>query len=340
MADPVITSVEPRSGVEGGELVISCEGFAPRAWHATSVTFDGVASRPQSASASRIVCAVPPGVSGRVNLRIADGSGISDASPFEVGERLADSLHPVANPAFDHDNGSIFTTLSGTRGQEVPVSVYKVTATAESQPFLSDLTNPTGLAFDPEGTLFITSRFDGVVYRVTPFKQAEAYARDLGVATGIAFDSHGAMYVGDRSGTIFRVNEIGEPDVFASLEPSMAAYHLAFGPDGALYVTGPTASSFDSVYRIDADGAVTNYFTGLGRPQGLAFDADSNLFVVASHRGRRGVYRITPSGEISMEVAGPSLVGLCFDDSGNAILATTREIYRVQLGVKPFWPFS
>jgi len=41
-----------------------------------------------------------------------------------------------------------------------------------------------------------------------------------------------------------------------------------------------------------------------------------------------------------MEVAGPSLVGLCIDDSGNVILATTREIYRVQLGVKPFWPFS
>ena len=340
MAEPVITSVEPRAGVEGGEIVISCEGFAPRAWHETSVTFDGVASRPQSASGSRIVAAVPPGISGRVSLRIADGSGISDAIPFEAGERLADSLHPVANPAFDHDNGSIFTTLSGTRGQEVPVSVYKVTATGESQPFLSDLTNPTGLAFDPEGTLFITSRFDGVVYRVTPFKQAEAYARDLGVATGIAFDSHGKMFVGDRSGTIFHVNEIGEPDVFASLEPSMAAYHLAFGPDGALYVTGPMASSFDSVYRIAADGTVTNYFTGLGRPQGLAFDADSNLFVVASHRGRRGVYRITPSGEISMEVAGPSLVGLCIDDSGNVILATTREIYRVQLGVKPFWPFS
>ena len=46
------------------------------------------------------------------------------------------------------------------------------------------------------------------------------------------------------------------------------------------------------------------------------------------------------AGEISMAVAGPSLVGLCFDDSGNAILASTREVYRVQLGVKPFWPFS
>lgn len=340
MTAPVITSVEPRAGVEGGELVVACADFDPATWREIDVTFDGVSSRAVSASRDRIVTTVPSGVSGRVNLRVASAAGSSDAVPFEVAERLADSLHPVANPAFDHDNGSIFTTLSGTRGQEVPVSVYKVTSTGESQPFLSDLTNPTGLAFDPDGTLFITSRFDGCVYRVTPFKQAEAFARNLGVATGIAFDAHGTMFVGDRSGTIFRVSDIGDAAPFATLEPSMAAYHLAFGPDSALYVTGPTASSFDSIYRIDTDGDVTNFYTGLGRPQGLAFDVDGTCFVVASRQGRRGLFRITKEGEATMVVAGPSLVGLCFDDAGNAILASTREIYRVRLGVKPFWPFS
>jgi sugar lactone lactonase YvrE len=147
------------------------------------------------------------------------------------------------------------------------------------------------------------------------------------------------MYVGDRSGTIFRVSEFGEPTPFVSLEPSMAAYHLAFGPDERLYVTGPTASSFDSIYRVSADGEVTNFFTGLGRPQGMAFDMDENLYVVASYRGRRGVFRIDRAGEISMMIAGQTLVGLCFDDSGNAILASTRELFRVHLGVKPFWPF-
>jgi sugar lactone lactonase YvrE len=339
MTRPVIEEIDPRAGVEGGEIILVCSNFEPPSWRDVEVSFDGTAARPESASARRVIVPVPSGVSGRVGLRVDVSGEASEAVDFEAAEKVAENLHPVANPAFDHDNGAIFTTLSGTRGQEVPISVYKITPDGQMQPFLSDLTNPSGIAFDPEGQLFITSRYDGTVYRVSPFKEAEPFARNLGVATGIAFDADGQMFVGDRSGTIHRVTEFGEGTPFATLEPSMAAYHLAFGPDGHLYVTGPTASSFDSVYRVAPDGEVANFFTGLGRPQGLAFDRDGALYVVASYRGRRGVFRIRQDGEIAMVVAGQSLVGLCFDDSGNAILASTRELYRVQLGVAAYWPF-
>ncbi len=84
------------------------------------------------------------------------------------------------------------------------------------------------MAFDRDGTLHLTSRYEGTLYRVTPFKEAETVAEDLGVATGLAFDSRGDAYIGDRSGTIHRVNEIGEARPFASLEASVSAYHLAF----------------------------------------------------------------------------------------------------------------
>ena len=76
------------------------------------------------------------------------------------------------------------------------------------------------------------------------------------------------MYVGDRSGKIYQVNQIGEEQVFAQLEPSVSAYHLAFGPDDALYVTAPTVTSFDSIYRIDRSGQVETFCRGFGRPQG------------------------------------------------------------------------
>ena len=116
----------------------------------------------------------------------------------------------------------------------------------------------------------------------------------MGVATGIAFDDEENLYVGDRSGTIFKISRERQIYVFATLEPSIAAYHLAFGPDEYLYVTGPTTSSFDSVYRISPAGDVEVFYRGLGRPQGLAFDVDGNLYVAASLGGRRGVVRINP----------------------------------------------
>lgn len=341
MAQPVIESLEPAAGIEGGEVIIECKGFVFSTYDRARVVFGGVETRPISASSNRVIAPVPSSdlVSGEVDITLeADGLS-SESRRFVIAEKLAENLHPVANPAYDRDNGAIYTTLSGSRGQKVPVSVYKITPDGDSEPFLTDIINPTGLAFSRDGEMFITSRYDGSVYRVTPFKEAEVYARNLGVATGIAFDQAGRMFVGDRSGTIYRVNEIGEATTFATIEQSMAAFHLAFGPDGYLYVTGPTLSSFDSVMRVSPDGVVTRFFTGLGRPQGLAIDRRGNVYVAASRKGHRGIIRITPDAEAELVVAGIGIVGLCFDDHGNLIVATTREIYRLPLGVEGYWPF-
>ena len=342
MSQPVIKSIVPNAGVEGGEVIITCKDFVFSTYDDARVRFSGAETRPVSASSTRVIAPVPSDLfadGGEVYITLETDDSVSEAVPFIVGTKLAENLHPVANPAYDRDNGAVYTTLSGTRGQKVPVSVYKITPDGESEPFLTDLVNPTGLAFSPTGEMFITSRYDGSVYRVTPFKEAEEFARNLGIATGIAFDSEGQMFVGDRSGTIYRVNDIGEGTSFATLEPSMAAYHLAFGPDGYLYVTGPTLSSFDSVMRISSEGEVTRFFSGLGRPQGLAFDVEGNLYVAASRRGHRGVVKITPDADAEMSVAGIGIVGMCFDDQANMIVATNREIFRVHMGIEGYWPF-
>jgi sugar lactone lactonase YvrE len=183
--------------------------------------------------------------------------------------------------------------------------------------------------------MYVTSRMDGTVYRVTPFHEVVPFARNLGIATGLAFDSVGRMYVGDRTGTIHRVNGHGEADVWALLEPSVAAYHLAFGPDDYLYVTGPTVSSHESVQRVDRDGRVNVFFKGLGRPNGLAFDREGNLYVAASYRGRRGVIRIAPDGsEASLVVSGMNVVGLAFSAAGDMVVATNEEVFSLPLGIK------
>src|SRR5678815_3781240 len=94
----------------------------------------------------------------------------------------------------------------------------------------------TSMAIDPQGRLYVSSRFEGTVYRVAADGSVESFATDLGVACGLAFAPDGTLLVGDRSGTIFRVDPSGHAETFASLPSSVAAFHLAMGPDRALYV--------------------------------------------------------------------------------------------------------
>ena len=187
---------------------------------------------------------------------------------------------------------------------------------------------------DANGALYVSSRHDGVVYQVSPSGNFSAYVEGMGVATGIVFDSDDNLYVGDRSGTVFKVSRNRQIYVFATLEPSIAAYHLAFGPDDFLYVSGPTTSSFDSVYRVNQDSEVDVFYRGLGRPQGLAFDEDGNLYVAASLAGRKGIVRLDSEKNAELFLSGPGIVGLAFMPSRALAIATTNAIYRVDVGIK------
>jgi DNA-binding beta-propeller fold protein YncE len=156
----------------------------------------------------------------------------------------------------------------------------------------------------------------------------------MGIATGLAFDKVGSLYVGDRSGTIFKIGPDREIFVFATLEPSLAAYHLAFSPTGDLYVTGPTTSSFDRVYKITPGGDVSVFFRGLGRPQGLAFDRFGNLYVAASFSGRRGIVRLSPHAEPQVVLGGSNIVGLALMPSRRAMITTNSAIYSLDWDVE------
>lgn len=329
---PTITEIAPKAAISGGEVTIRGAGFAGNGHTRPLVRFGDRPASLLMSSPSRLVARVPDGVvSG--DLTVEAGSATSAPAVVVVGSTIAENVHPVANPAVDAE-GNIFTTLSGSRGQKTPVSIYKITPDRAVRAFLMDLANPTGLAFDRDGLLYISSRAEGTIYQVTPAGRRSVYAEDMGIATGIAFDREGDLYVGDRSGTIFKINRERKIFVFATIEPSVAAYHLAFGPDGCLYVTGPTTSSFDQIYRISPHGEVAPFYRGLGRPQGLAFDANRNLYVAASLNGLRGVVCITPEGAADLAVSGQGLVGLAFTAHRSMILASNTSIYQLASGIE------
>jgi DNA-binding beta-propeller fold protein YncE len=336
-----IHTLHPSAGVEGGEVIITSSEFDTSDYGSCQVRFGERRGRLVSASPSRVVAAVPETPIGfeSTEINLIDRHQTTSAS-FLTGRKLAEHLHPVTNPAIDREDGSVYVTLSGTRGQTVPVSIFKITTDRTVSPFLTEIVNPTGLAFGREGDLYVTSRFEGTLYRVTPFKEVQTVATDLGIATGIAIAPSGDIFVGDRNGTIHRLNDLGESRPFASIEPSVSAFHLAFSPGGDLYVTGPTVSSYESVMRVDYKGNVNPFYTGLGRPQGLAFDRDGNLYVAASLHGHRGIVRITADGRhAEIVVCGGSIVGLALDDQGRMIVASTERIYELPLGIRGYSPW-
>jgi sugar lactone lactonase YvrE len=331
-----IARINPAAGIPGGEVVIECEDFDTSDLRSCGVWFNDVRAPLVGASSRRVLAIVPEveASTGDVQVTLESGGERSAGVPFVVGAKLAEDLHPVANPAFDPDDGSLYVTRSGPRGQQLPVTIFRIDASGSIDAFSGDVTNPTGIAFDSSGQMFVTSRMDGTVYRLNAFKEAVSFASNLGVATGIAFDHAGIMYVGDRTGTIYRINGIGEEKPWAQLEPSVSAYHLAFGPDDHLYVTGPTVSSFDAVMRIDEGGEASVFYRGLGRPQGLAFDREGNLYVAASVSGRRGIVRISPDGnEAEMAVAGMNVIGLAFSATGDMAVATNEALYSLPVGI-------
>ncbi len=327
---PEIAEVHPAAAIPGGEFLIRGRRLARD--QRPQVKIGDTAAPVVIGSENFVIARVPEGaVVGE--MTVDNGEDSSSVWLCDVGLPIADSLHPVANPAVDA-RGNIYSTFSGPRGQKTPVAVYKVDLNYEVQPFITDLMNATGLAFDRDGFLYISSRHEGTVYQATEQGTLSVYVEGMGVATGLAFDQDENLYVGDRSGTIFKISRDRQIFVFTTMEPSISAYHLAFGPDDYLYVTGPTTSSFDAVYRVSPGGDVEVFYRGLGRPQGLAFDIAGNLYVAASKGGRKGVVRITPEREAELFLSGPNIVGVAFTPGRSLVVATSSALYRVDVDIQ------
>ena len=333
-----ILRVTPSAAIAGGEVFIDCQDIPVQSGSTVSCFFNNVASFISAASSQRVIATVPEDDLGLMTgeteiLLVCDEQRAKDSYKINTARKLADDLHLVANPAFDPDDNRLIVTRSGSRGQQLPVTLFRLSLNGSLEEISGDIMNPTGIALNKSDEMFVTSRAEGTVYLVNRADEAVPFASEMGTATGIAFNKRGEMFVGDRGGTIYRVNAVGETSVFATLEQSIAAYHLAFGPEGALYVTRPNVASFDSIMKIDEDGEVSTFYRGLGRPQGLAFDQSGNLYVAGCLRQRRGIVRITPDGEAELFVAGMNIVGLCFGKNGEMFIATNNSIFSLQLGI-------
>jgi sugar lactone lactonase YvrE len=336
-----ITRVAPLWAVDGATLLVEGEHLPydppPR------VSIGDADAHVASASPRHLRIVVPPELDGgQLPLKV-------DAVPggtvlVEVGATLATGVHQVDNPVFDRD-GNVYATFSGSRDNRVPVTLFRVRRDGVREALRVDIPNPTSLAVSRDGALYVSSRFEGSVYRVDPATlNIRVLASNLGSPFGIAFDRADHLWVGDRTGTILRVDPDGETEAVAELPPSIAAFHLAIGPDDKLYVSVPTLSPSNSVYRVSADGSVEVVVHGLGRPQGLAFDSQGRLYVVEAAAGQAAIWRYDPlqhdsagaaAGSAEQVLSGGAIVGLAFDPQGGLVVAGSDTLWRLNVPLRP-----
>jgi sugar lactone lactonase YvrE len=323
MPDSRITALQPACAITGGRIAILGSDF-PVGLHLPVVRIGTNPARVLFASSQQLDVLVSTDESGSLPVQV---DGVSNTAVAQVGARLATGLHQVDSPVFD-GAGNLFLTYSGTRGQQVPVSIFRVVPNGTRESFSSTITNPTSMAVSPDGRLFVSSRFEGAVYQIADDGSAEVFAADLGIACGLAFTPDGMLLVGDRSGTVFEVSRKGQARIFATLPSSVAAFHLAMGADG-LYVTAPTLSARDAIYRITFSGDVSVYHSGFGRPQGIGFSPDGTLHVIEALAGISGLYRLPAGAEPELIVSGQQLVGFAFAPGGDLIVCSSDTAYRL-----------
>ena len=250
----VISAIRPAWVVPGGRVVIDGTHFPILPDGPPHVLVGSHDAHVVGASHRAIRFVVPAEAEGgRTAVHIDELPG--ERAELEIARPLSTGLHLVDSPAFDRD-GRLYVTQSGGRGTKVPVPLYRLAADGVREPLAVEIANPTSLALGPDGAMYISSRFDGHVHRLTADDRVEIYATELGVPTGLAFAADGSLFVGDRSGSILRVSPDRTVETFAQLPASVAAFHLAMGPDGCLYVAAPTFATHDPIYRITPERLV------------------------------------------------------------------------------------
>jgi sugar lactone lactonase YvrE len=333
-------TVQPLRAVPGARVLFTGTWSLPSDGP-PAVDVGGHVAHVVAASSHHLRVVIPPAVEGGT-LPVRVGSGVDPVASIEVARTLTTGLHQVDSPAFD-GLGRLYATQSGGPDTKVPAPIYRITSDGVREPVAVEIANPTSLALGPDGAMYVSSRFEGTVYRLTTDDRAEVHATELGVPTGLAFSRDGWLYVGDRSGSIFRISPERQVETFATLPASVAAFHLAFGPDECLYVTAPTLSARDAIYRITPDRLVDVLYEGLGRPQGLAFDSGGRLYIVEAAAGVAGLYRLSTAALAAGEapelvVAAPTLIGVAFDPDGGVILASNDTVWRLSSDWRPYWP--
>src|SRR5947199_10346969 len=159
-----VAAIRPHWAVEGGRITIEGAQLLLDRPRLPDVRIGDLTARVVYASPTSLSVIVPTGITegGQAPVKIEGVTG--ETALIEVAAPFATGLHQVDNPVFDRD-GNLYVTYSGTRGPQVPVSIFRVRPNGTRETFSSGIVNPTSMAIDLDGRLYVSTRFEGRIYR-------------------------------------------------------------------------------------------------------------------------------------------------------------------------------
>lgn len=166
-----------------------------------------------------------------------------------------------------------------------------------------------GPAFDRNGNLFFVDWERHAIYRRSPDGKIEEFYNTGGVPAGLAFHPDGSLWVADEGDDIhglLRITQDGDATLIVSDYEGKAlngANDLIFDKAGNVYFSDPWRSNAENpvggFYRYTVDGVLQQIDTGLAFPNGVALTHDGQFVILAeTYRNRILRYRIGSDGSI------------------------------------------
>ena len=187
-----------------------------------------------------------------------------------------------------------------------------------------DLSNPTALAFDHSGNLFVADHAAGTIFKFTPDGARSIFATGVRLSDGnrLAFDAAPNLFVLSPSGeyhvggTILKFSRDGSRSAFAT--DVGLPYSLAIDSAGNLFV-----SDWDtgSIYKLTPKGDKSIFATTEIAAKILACDQAGNLF--AGVPLKQSIFKYEPGGSKSDFATGITTNALAIDKAGNVYVGDT-----------------
>ncbi|HSC18721.1 MAG TPA: PQQ-dependent sugar dehydrogenase [Rhizomicrobium sp.] len=222
-------------------------------------------------------------------------AAVADAPGMKHEIRAQDLPKPYATPAVDNSS----QTVSRPKGwlPQVPKG-FSISV------FAGRLSDPRFMALAPNGDVFLAEPSAGKITLLRGGK-ASTFASGFDGPHGLAFHDS-ALYVGDLNA----VWKLGYPNGAATAgarsritqqsfggKSGHSTRDIAFGPDGALYIAIGSAGNVEtsdpptraSVQKVNANGTLSTYASGLRNPVGIVFQPGTNqLWVTVNERDGLG----------------------------------------------------